>query len=247
MSLSKNDIKFIRSLHQKKFRDQEGLFLVEGVKLLNELLEQDKFEIQHIYCVEDAALNQLNGAELTIVSAKELERISSFKSPNQVVAIVKQATPVAIDYVSNQTCLMLDSINDPGNLGTIIRTADWFGIKQVICSNDSVDLYNPKVVQSTMGAIFRVDVIYAELTSALVEFQKKDFDLLSAEMDGENAFEKKYGSKSLLLMGSESHGVSEQLSGLCTKISIPSFGETESLNVGMATGIILSHIAKQVK
>lgn len=244
MSLSKNDIKFIRSLHLKKFRDQEGLFIVEGVKLLNELLAQDTFEIQDLYCLESVELNQINGASIHIISNKELERISALKSPNQALAVVKQNNSKKIDFKGEGAHLILDSINDPGNFGTIIRTADWFGVKQIICSPNSVDLYNPKVIQSTMGAIFRVEIIYADIIPVLSEFKENDFELLSAEMEGESIFEKDFQAKTVFVMGSESHGVDDSISKACDKITIPAFGKTESLNVGMATGIILSHYAK---
>ncbi len=244
MSLSKNDIKFIRSLHLKKFRDQEGLFIVEGVKLLNELLAQDKFEIQDIYCLESVELNELKGATIHLISNKELERISTLKSPNQVLAVVKQNNSNKIDFEADGARIILNSINDPGNFGTIIRTADWFGVQQIICSSNSVDLYNPKVIQSTMGAIFRVEIIYTDIIPALALFKEKDFELLSAEMVGESIFETDFQAKTVFVMGSESHGVDEAISKVCDKITIPAFGKTESLNVGMATGIILSHYAK---
>lgn len=217
------------------------------MKLVNELLEQDRFEVSHIYCTEDYTISELKGAEITLVSDKELERISTLKNPNQVLAVVKQIISKELNYSNEQLSLMLDTVNDPGNLGTIIRTADWFGVNQLICSLNSVDIYNPKVIQSTMGAIFRLNIVYTNLNEALNEFKKNGFDLVSAEMDGESIYETDFKTKTLLLMGSESHGVDEELSNLTRKITIPAVGQTESLNVAMATGIILSHYSKSVK
>lgn len=212
--------------------------MIEGIKLIEEVLSHDSDRIDCIYCLEDAQIKSSGGAEIRIISQKDLERISSLKNPNQALAVIKQEKSHSIDFESDKMTLVLDQINDPGNLGTIIRTADWFGIKQIICSPDSVDCYNPKVIQSTMGSIFRIKIIYTELSPALSQFEENGFKLLSAEMEGENALEFQYPKKSLMIMGSESHGVSSELSEKCIKISIPKRGQTESLNVAMAAGII---------
>jgi RNA methyltransferase, TrmH family len=246
LSLSKNEIKFYKSLQQKKFRDQEGLFVIEGVKLFQELLEAKTFEIDQILIVEESDLiDELkveHGKYLNVISNKDLERISSFKNPNQVFVTVEQKKLKALDYTEDQTILFLDDVRDPGNLGTIIRTADWFGVTQIRCSESSVELYNPKVVQSSMGSIFRVDVTYGDLLSEVEAAKAANFSILAADMDGEDLTNFDFNSKTVLVMGSESHGVSDEISALSTAITIPKKGKAESLNVAMATGIILSAI-----
>lgn len=246
MSLSKNEIKFYKSLQQKKFRDQEGLFVIEGVKLFQELLEAKTFEIDQILIVEDSELiDELkveHGKYLNVISSKDLERISSFKNPNQVFVTVEQKEVKALDYSAEQTILFLDDLRDPGNLGTIIRTADWFGITQIRCSAASVELYNPKVVQSSMGSIFRVEVTYGDLLPEVETAKAAGFSILAADMDGEDITNFKFESKTVLVMGSESHGVSDEISSLSTAVTIPKKGKAESLNVAMATGIILAAI-----
>ena len=161
MSLSKNEIKFVKNLQQKKFRDLEGLFVVEGVKMVNELLEQDKFAVKSVFGTSSEDINHFT--EFQHISQAELERISGFKSPNQVLAVAQQSESMDPDMDENNLILLLDDVKDPGNLGTIIRTADWFGITQIICSPNTVDLYNPKVIQASMGAIFRIEIFYQDL------------------------------------------------------------------------------------
>ena len=164
--LVKQKIKYIQTLGQKKFRDQEGLFIAEGPKLVNELLEEDAITVKEVYALKEWVNNNpLLPANIIIteVSEQELEKISLLTTPNQVVAIVQQFDKGNIITAKDQITLALDTVQDPGNLGTIIRIADWFGIKQIVCSLDSADMYNPKVVQSTMGSIARVKIIYTDL------------------------------------------------------------------------------------
>lgn len=245
MSLSKNEIKFVRSIQQKKFRDQEGLFIVEGVKVVQELIQQGNFKIKAIYSTHPEEFPE---APVTInkISDSELERISGFKQANKVLALVEIKEAQGINTTENNLILLLDDIKDPGNLGTIIRTADWFGITQIICSPNSVDVYNPKVIQASMGAIFRMNILYRDLIQTVDELKIASYEILGADMTGEDAFTFNYQQKSVLIMGSESHGLSEELKKASTCISIPKTGESESLNVGMAAGIIMAQYKRTI-
>jgi TrmH family RNA methyltransferase len=244
LSLSKNEIKFYKSLQQKKFRDSEKLFVIEGVKLFKELLNAESFEIDQILIIESSELiDELqaeHGKYLTVISNNDLERISSFKHPNQVFVTVNQKEDVDLSYSEDELILFLDDVRDPGNLGTIIRTAEWFGVNQIRCSSTSVELYNPKVVQSSMGSIFRMKVSYGDLVQEVTKAQAANFSVIAADMNGEdlNGFE--FEAKTVLVMGSESHGVSDEIGALSKAITIPKIGAAESLNVAMATGIILA-------
>ena len=163
------------------------------------------------------------------------------KSPNKVLAIVHQNTSTQINYDEDNLILVLDDINDPGNLGTIIRTADWFGITQIIASKNTVELFNPKVIQSSMGAVYRVNYFVEDLIEVVNQFKEKSTPILGAVIDGENVYKTSINKQCVLLMGSESHGINETLLNLVTqKLTIPKYGQTESLNVAMATGILLS-------
>jgi len=244
MPISKNEIKFISSLKLKKFRDSEKLFVVEGTKLVTELLNQNKFRIKVIYCLETCTVYIPDSVNKEVIKQSDLERISSLKNPNQIVAIAHQADNTELDVTEENLILLLDDINDPGNLGTIIRSADWFGITQIICSTKSVELYNPKVIQSSMGAVFRCSVMYAELEETVELLASSDFDLYGAEMDGQNAFETTFKSKTGIVMGSESHGISDQIKKKLKSLTIPKKGESESLNVAIACGILVGLYAK---
>lgn len=242
MPLSKNDIKFIRSLQQKKYRDIHQKYIVEGTKLASELLSSTSIDhIDHIYHTADCTFDLPTTLPTTQVSFSELERISHFKSPNQLLIVVRMEKDASISYESDALTVVLDDVKDPGNLGTIIRTAEWFGVQQIICSEESVDCYNPKVIQSSMGAFFRMRCVYTNLEECLSQFQTNDFAIYGAEMEGKNLYSTSMQKKSVLLMGSESHGISNQLKPFIQSITIPKFGASESLNVAMATGIILSH------
>ncbi len=246
MSLTKNEIKFIKSLHIKKNRVEHALFIVEGEKLVSELLKQSKFKIQALYFTQKFDQNDIpNGVSSTLISDKDLSRISGFKTPNNVLAIVQQNQSTQVNFEASNLTLVLDDINDPGNLGTIIRTAEWFGITQIIASPNTVDLYNPKVIQASMGAIYRMNYLVSDLKSVLPNFLANGYDVLGAFIDGENVYQNAWPKKSVLVMGSESHGISDEISKLVSKqITIPKFGGTESLNVGIATGILISEYAR---
>lgn len=234
--LSKSQIKFIQSLKQKKFRVQHGLFVIEGEKLVNEFLNSH-WEVEQVY-----ATKEWNGDAVQVTN-KDLTRISSLKTPNKVLALVK--IPNSERIVFGDVVLALDGVKDPGNLGTIIRLADWFGVQNILCSQDCVELYNPKVVQSTMGSIIRVNVQYVDLQLTLQEL--KGYQLCAAVMHGENVFNVSIPKKTILLVGSESHGLSQDLLELAhQKITIPKSekSKAESLNVANACGIILAQLSR---
>ena len=234
--INNREIKLINSLKRKKNRIEEGLFVVEGEKNVEELL-QSNFQIQDIYATEDWT----NEVEYTKVSPKELDRITSLSTPNKVLAVVKIPVTGAID--TSITSIVIDGVNDPGNLGTIIRTANWFGINQVICSSNSDDKFNSKVIMASMGSLFKTRVIYTDLQTFLKETKHPIYGAL---LEGESIFETKLDNPCILLLGSESHGISEDLTPLITnKTTIPGSGNTESLNLGISTAIYCSEYFKQ--
>jgi TrmH family RNA methyltransferase len=244
--VSKAKAKYIQSLGQKKYRDEEGLFIAEGPKIINELLLSAPQYVKEIYAVEQW-LNEYDhhrSRDLLIeVSDVELEKISQLKTPNQVLALVQkfnQGTPKAI---KGKISLVLDTIQDPGNLGTIIRTADWFGISQIICSDDCADVYSPKVVQATMGSIARVNLYYTNLSNWLRE--QKDARIYAATLEGKDVTKMGPLAEGLIIIGNESKGIDDSLLGLANeRITIQRKGKAESLNAAVATGILLSHLAR---
>ena len=238
--ITANQKKFVKSLSQKKFRNIHKCFVVEGIKMVEELLTSN-FDIHSIYAVKDCLVN-LNNYDVITISEKELLSISSFKTPNQILAVVNYKENDIAD-IDNNFSIVLDNIQDPGNLGTIIRTADWFGIKNIICSNNSVDIYNPKVIQATMGSIFRVKVCYTDLRELISNTSK---NVYAAVIEGEDVYKTKLNqNNSYLLMGNESKGISEELLPLIKhKITIPKKGLAESLNVSVATAILCAEFVK---
>ncbi|WP_066757952.1 TrmH family RNA methyltransferase [Crocinitomix algicola] len=242
MSLSKNEIKLVKSLQIKKYRDLNRLFVVEGVKLVDELFQQSHFKIDGVFYTKDYHVQIPNHLHSFLVSDNELARISGLKAPNKVLAVVKYPKDLPINFDEENIILALDTINDPGNLGTIIRTADWFGIKQIIASKATVDLFNPKVIQSSMGAVYRMNYHRTDLHETLNQLKAANYTILGAALGGESLYQTEFNTKTVLLMGSESHGIDASLNHLINQhVQIPQFGKTESLNVAMATGIILSH------
>lgn len=247
MALTRNEIKFIKSLQEKKVREQERLFVVEGVKLVEELLLQDALEVEAIYSTPEFVLKTSKTLNVIPIAESDLGRISGLVNPNRVLALVKFPKTKNVDWDSQKNVLVLDEIKDPGNLGTILRTADWFGINTVIASENCVDLYNPKVIQASMGAVYRINYIQNSLANLLPDLKKSGFKLVGAAMQGKDLYTYSYPEKLALVMGSESHGISEKTNALLNEtITIPKFGATESLNVGVAAAIILSHF-RQVK
>jgi len=242
MGLSKNEIKLVKSLQIKKYRDLNRKFVVEGIKLVNELIEQTHFKVDAIFHTPDCEINIPSHIHSFQISTTELGRISGLKSPNKVLAVVKYPKDLAVDLTKENAVLVLDTINDPGNLGTIIRTADWFGIKNVFASETTVDLFNPKVIQSSMGAVYRINFHRTHLSNLLQKLSVNGFDIVGAALGGKSLYQYDFKPKTAIVMGSESHGIASELrSQLSSSIEIPRFGSTESLNVAMATGIFLSH------
>ncbi len=238
--LSKNEVKYIQSLGHKKRRDEERLFLMEGSKMVAELLEQYPSKVVRLYATE-TFFNQhpsaKNIAQHFIVSDDELARISQLQTPNQALALVHYFADEAIELPTTDWSLVLDGIRDPGNMGTIIRLADWFGIRNIICSPDCADIYNPKVVQATMGSIMRVNVIEKELTSFL---SNQQLPVVGAVLGGKELSSFQFPGAGLLVIGNESNGIREDVTSLLTdKLMIPRFGEAESLNAAIATSIFL--------
>lgn len=238
--ISKSEIKFITSLRQKKYRDQHGLFVAEGPKVVEELLSED-FKLHSFFSVSD---QEPNVNDVRLVSTKELERISSLKSPNECLAVFYK--PELTSYVAEGLIVVLDAVRDPGNLGTIIRLCDWFGISQIWCSEDTADCYNPKVVQATMGSIARIQLRYCNLEETLKHTSQVVY---GAVMDGENVYDLSLSQNAFLVLGNESHGISESvLQLLQNKITIPRYGnkqQTESLNVATAAAILLGEFRRQ--
>lgn len=239
--LSKNEHKYIQSLCQKKQRQSEGLFIAEGAKLVDELL-QSNYPVKKLYALEDWVKQNKIAVAVTTVTEIELEKISGLQTPNQVLAIVEQKEPSSEPELNNQLTLVLDGIQDPGNLGTIIRIADWFGIKQVVASEDTVELYNPKVIQSTMGSFTRVNVWYRSLHAFLTT---ANIPIYGALLNGKNMHGEPPVTEGLLVIGNESKGISKELLPFISHpITIPRLGGAESLNAAVAAGIIVSHLKK---
>jgi len=242
--ITKAEVKYIKSLQNKKERAFSQKFVIEGEKIVNEALIYGSEVLEHIY----ATSNYIEQIEIptsinaTIITPHELEKISTLTSPNKAIAICNQQ--ISIKRKSN-LILALDHVQDPGNLGTIIRLADWFGISEIICSENTVDCYNPKVIQSTMGAIFRVNVSYQNLVDYL---EKTTLPIYGALLNGENVFTTEFNEKGIILLGNEGNGISEILKQFITnRITIPKYGEAESLNVAMAASIIVGSYFQSLK
>lgn len=237
--LSKNQIKYIKRLGQKKFRLQERSFVVEGVKTINELL-QSHLKLHQLYTTE--SLNSDAKTE-NLITESDLKRISFLKTPNKALAVFK--IPEFKPVFNNTLIVALDNVRDPGNLGTIIRLCDWFGVKDLVCSKQTVDCYNPKVLQATMGSISRVNISYLDLDMFLNDIEAPVF---GAYMDGDIVYNTALPKQGVLVMGNEANGVSKIIEQHITKrISIPRFGviqATESLNVATATAILLSEFRR---
>ena len=237
--LTKSQIKLITSLKQKKFRIQHQLFVVEGIKVVQEFLNSD-YELDAIYAVDDRFSHYKQN--FTLVNSKELAKISGFSTPNTVLATFKIPIPVDVDWSS--LVVALDGINDPGNLGTIIRLCDWFGIENLVCSEDTVDCYNPKVVQASMGSHTRVNISYFDLKKNLPATS----NCMGTFMDGNSVYEQNLPKTAVIVLGNEANGISEEIEDLMrARLSIPRFGnlqQTESINVANAAAIILSEFKR---
>lgn len=237
--LSKNELKYIQSLCHKKQRQESGLFLAEGPKLVEELLHSD-YRIKKILATDQWVGEHGTGQVVERITEAELVKISSLQTPQQVLAIVEQKMPTAEPVMKGCLSLVLDGIQDPGNMGTIIRIADWFGIEQVIASEDTVELYNPKVIQSTMGSFMRIQLWYKPLARFLSALQVPVYGAL---LTGSSLYEQALLKEGVLIVGNESKGIrTELLSFITHPVTIPRIGGAESLNAAVATGILLSHL-----
>jgi RNA methyltransferase, TrmH family len=244
--LSRTNVKYIQSLRHKKLREEEQSFIAEGPKVVEEFLSSGTFVCKKICAPEKwFTANQLLVAKVTeenrfVVDESDLARISLLKTPNQVLAVFHNRSVDEI-ILTDKLTLVLEDIHDPGNMGTMIRIADWFNIKNIVCSNECVDCYNPKVVQASMGSLSRVNILYTELEQFITAH--KEVNMYAATLSGKNISSFQKIKEAMILIGNESKGVRKELLDLATeKITIPKFGEADSLNAAVAAGIILSHI-----
>ena len=241
-NLSKNKIKLIRSLNLKKHRDESGFFIVEGEKMIQEAIDIFPDLIEFICFTEKSCfLDQSFRFPAFLIKEEELKSISSMNSPNKSLIVLKKPNLTSFDSPFK---LVLDNVQDPGNMGTIMRLADWFNVKEIICSKDTVDIYNAKVVQSSMGAIFRIPVTYCNLAEYLTNYSGKIYGAL---LEGKNIYKEQTTLNGLLILGNEGNGISEKIKPFITDpITIPRFGQAESLNVSIATGILLSEFHREI-
>ncbi|MFA6276219.1 MAG: RNA methyltransferase [Pedobacter sp.] len=246
--LSKSQISFIKSLHQKKYRKESGIFIIEGIKSIIEFINSN-YQLHSIYYTpthfSSLPKNTAN-IKLFEVNNVELEKISTLQTPQGILALVHIPVKQKLDVKSLHNCfsLVLDDVQDPGNFGTIIRTADWFGIKNVICSENTVEAYNPKTVQSTMGSLCRVNIIYTNLTSF---FEEVKLPVFGALLNGNNIYKTNWDKEGLILLGNEGHGISEDLLEKITiPVTIPRIGAAESLNVAVSAAIFCSELSRVI-
>ncbi|WP_373518400.1 TrmH family RNA methyltransferase [Pricia sp.] len=238
--VSKNQIKLVKSLQQKKYRNQHGLFVVEGVKTVRELLDSE-FKGYAIFTTDVSVFDDQDEAIESVTEA-ELRKMSGLTTPNTVLGVFEMAEAGIIDF--SDWILAVDDVRDPGNLGTMIRLCDWFGIEHLICSENTVDCYNPKTLQASMGSIARVQVGYTDLEDFL---RKTGLPIFGAFMEGQTIYQTKMPEKGILVVGNESTGISPEVQALVSKkICIPQFGKktAESLNVATATAILLNEIRR---
>ncbi len=239
--LSKNQIKLIKSLGQKKNRQQQFLFTVEGIKGVNEFLKSN-FELESLFTTK--LIFNAPSQQIIEISESELKKITTLKNPNTALAIFK--IPRQVSPINEGLIVALDDVRDPGNLGTIIRLCDWYGIKELVCSINTVDCYNSKVIQATMGSLTRVNVSYLHLEDYLASYK---MDVFGTFMTGENIYSANLPSEGLIILGNEANGISEAIrSKVNRQITIPQFGNnksTESLNVANATAIVLSEFRRR--
>lgn len=239
--VSKNQIKLITALHQKKYRQINKMFFAEGVKVIQELLHAE-FVLEHLYQTE-LMFDNVPQNKRSLISEADLKKVSALATPNNCIAVfhIPEQQPVK----TSGLILALDDIRDPGNFGTILRLCDWFGIEQVLCSKETVDLFNPKVVQATMGSLSRVNVSYLEIAEFIGQAAMPVFGTF---MDGNNIYEQDLPPKGIIVMGNEANGISAKIeNSVSLKLSIPRFGklrQTESLNVATATAIVLSEFRR---
>lgn len=232
--LTNSEIRTIRSLREKKFRDELGLFVVEGEKMVREALDSD-MEVEAVYRVEE-------------VGEPAMSKMSQLTTPSPVLAVVRRPLPGPVD-IGRDLYVGLDAIRDPGNLGTIIRLADWFGVSTVFCSPDCVDAFNPKVVQATMGAIFRIKVVYCDIPGLCRRFKEAGLPVYGTFLDGKDIYTRQLSEAGLVIMGNESNGIGPEAGAeVDERLLIPSFNgsKAESLNVAVATAVTLSEFRRRL-
>ncbi len=245
--ISKSQISFIKSLHQKKIRKEQGLFIVEGLKSIQEFINSE-YLFDSVYCTENLMLkldNLSRKIKPVIISESELSRISTLSTPQAILAVVQipKHTEINIKKLDRSFFLALDGVQDPGNLGTIIRTADWFGLNTILCSMDTAEVYNPKVVQASMGSLSRVNIIYTDLG---VLFSQINIPVYGALLDGKSIYETDFGQAGIVLLGNEGNGISKELvEKINYPITIPRFGKAESLNVAISASIFCSELRRK--
>ena len=236
--VSKSQLKLIRSLHQKKYRTEHGLFFIEGIKGVKELLSSG-FKVFKVLVTKEMD-STFSDVETEEISGTDLKNISALKNPSGVLAVFE--IPKAMPVGKKDWIVVLDDVRDPGNLGTIIRLCDWFGIMQLVCSRETVDCFNPKVLQATMGSIARVNIVYEDLE---VFLDGTNQPIYGGFMQGASIYKKEFTNAGILVMGNEANGISAKVEAKITeRITIPQFGNksTESLNVATATAIILGEV-----
>ncbi|OFX28582.1 MAG: hypothetical protein A2033_19825 [Bacteroidetes bacterium GWA2_31_9] len=252
--ISKAKISFIKSLHSGKGRNEAGLFIAEGTKITNELLINQNIKIQSLYAtndfLEENNLLSNNNFEVFEISESELQKISLLSNPNKVLVIAEICkNKFDVSKLKNKLTIVLDNVQDPGNLGTIIRTMDWFGIKNLVCSETTVDVYNPKVIQATMGSFLRIKTHYVNLENFIKEyFSKYKYNIYGTLLNGKNIYKEQLTQEGLIVFGNESKGISSNIENFITnKISIPDFSKSksiDSLNISIAAGIVFSEFKR---
>ena len=242
--LSKADIRYIKSLQVKKYRKQEQCFIVEGAKSVQELLRSDFHTVMLLATPEFLATTESGaGYRIEEVNEKALEGLGDFQTSTSAVAVAKMKPNNPLTISQDEYVLLLDDIRDPGNLGTIIRTADWYGITKIVASSETADFYNPKVINSTMGSFTRTSIYYTDLADFLNS--AKGHAVYGAYLEGQTIYETKFASGGIIVIGNESRGISEKLEGFISqKITIPRFGNAESLNAAIATAVILDNVRR---
>ena len=244
--ISKNQIKFIKTLHKSKNRKQENKFIVEGVKVVDEFINS-KFSVLSIYATAEwIAASDTLAENIVEVSISDLKKISILKTPNQVLAVVAYPENNVFKYKKGDLVLALDTIQDPGNMGTIIRIADWFGIKNIVCSMQTADVYNPKVVQATMGALTRVGVHYVDLVQYLSALPT-EVNIYGTLLDGDNMYDTNLSEDGVIVVGNEGNGISDEVQKVLShRIKIPAYGNSmmESLNVAIATSLVCAEFRR---
>ena len=256
--INKQQIKYIRSLQQKKYRDEEGVFIVEGLKLVNEAIDCLPHLLKEVYISSAGKSKEViktlpKSCAFFEITKDEFSRISSLKAPQGILALVKKPPLTLPEFKTLEDIVIaLDRVSDPGNLGTIIRLADWFGISNIVCSYETVDCFNPKVVQASMGSVLRVNIIYTDLQNFIGGLKNQTgFSVYGTTLEGENIYQTKLQNPAIIIFGNEANGVSENLKHLIDQnLLIPNFSSkketSESLNVSIAAAIVCSEFRRQL-